>query len=107
FAQHALTGRPQDFTLQHVAVLAREQCRQLRQPRWGVCREDTNDRLGLRTAAQSSQRIEYRTVGFLASIPLYALSVRDANGEIANRDLAREHFGQSGLSVSALSGTEH
>jgi hypothetical protein len=61
-----------------------------------------NDRIGLRAAAQSSERLEHRTVGFLASNPFDALTVRDVNRPLARRDLALEFLNQRGLSDAHL-----
>src|SRR6202789_1841387 len=90
FAQHALAGGAQDLSMQHFAVLAREETRKLRQPGRRFCRQDPDERLSLRAAAQSSQRIEHRTVGFLASISFDALPTGDVNGPLTHRDLALE-----------------
>src|SRR6202522_4833549 len=92
--------------MQHFAVLAREQRRQLREPSGGFRGEDPDERLGLRAAAKLSQRIEHRTVGFLASIPFDALPMHDADGPLANRDPALEFLGQCGLADPRLPGDQ-
>src|ERR1700733_13031374 len=76
------------------------------QPGRGFCEEDLNDRAGLRTAAQAPQRMEHRTVGFLASIPFDALTVRHVNGPLAKGDLTLEFLGQRGLAYPRLPGDE-
>src|SRR6202041_3916765 len=86
---------------------AGERGRELREPRRGFCCEDLNDRPGLRAAAQLSQRIEHRTVGFLASIPFDALPMHDTDGPLASRDLALQLFRQGSLADPRLSGDEH
>src|ERR1700722_2093503 len=78
----------------------------MRQPGRGLRGQDLNDWPGLRAATQSSQRIEHRTVGFLASISFDALTVRDVNGSLAKRDLALEFLGQRGLADTRLAGDE-
>src|SRR5580698_5205298 len=88
-------------------MLAREKRRLLREPRWSFCCEDLNDRAALRAAAQLSQRIEHRTVGFLASIPFDALPTHDTDGPLAHRNLTLEFFSQRGLADSRFAGDEH
>jgi hypothetical protein len=74
----------------------------LRKPGRGICRQDPNDRIGLRAATQSSERLKHRTVGFLAPNPFDALTVRDVNRPLACRDLALEFLNQRGLSDAHL-----
>src|SRR6202041_2435766 len=69
-------------------------------------RQDPNDGIGPRAAAQTSQRIEHRTVGFLASIPFDALTVRHVSGPLAKGDLTLEFPGQRGLADPLLPGDE-
>src|SRR6202011_143430 len=91
----------------HLAVLAREKPWKLRKPRGSFCREDLNDRLGLRTAGQSSQCIEHWTVGFLGSVAFCALSVRDVNALLGNCDLPAEFLDQGRLADTRLPGDKH
>jgi hypothetical protein len=69
------------------------------QPGRGFLGQDLNDALGLGAAAQVSERIEHRTIGFLDPIPFDALTVRDASGVLSERDLALEFLGERGLAT--------
>ena len=93
--------------MQHFAVFTREETRKLRQPGRGFCRQDPDERLSLRATAQSPQRIEHRTVGFLASIPFDALTMGDVNGPLTHRDMALEFLGQRGLADPRLPGNKY
>ena len=61
---------------------------------------------GQAAPAQLSQRIEHRSVGFLASIPFDALTMGDVNGPLTHRDLALEFLGQRSLADARFPGNK-
>ena len=101
-AQHAFPGRPENLLLQHLALFAVQQRRELHQPGGRLRGQNLHHSFSPCTMAQLTHCFQHRVIGFRASVPFHALSAGDAEGWFLGRGLALEFVHQSRLSNSRL-----
>src|SRR5262245_22357032 len=87
-------------------TVGRQQRGKLDEPGRGLCRQNLDDGVSAGSAAQPGDGLQHRVVGFLASIALNTLTLRDANVSRLGAGPAREGVHHRGLADPGLPGDE-